>query len=213
MKGNNINIDLLCEDIYKCVPNNKAKFDQIMNDLKNKILNENDKPASIKPNPMSNKPDMKQQNKIYQFQPDINQNLNPNLLYHNQNFNQKYDFNPLFNQHKLYQQNTNSYFPNNFVTTLPEGEMLNMKPLQNKTLHKNYTDVHANTKFYYPDEYDNRSDIAKDVQWTDRANNINLIYTSTSPTRQWNDNYSDPSRDLRANRNMLMNNLSLKNFN
>ena len=28
----------------------------------------------------------------------------------------------------------------------------------------------------YPDEYDNRSDIAKDVQWTDRANNINLIY-------------------------------------
>ena len=162
---------------------------------------------------MSNKPDMKQQNKIYQFQPDINQNLNPNLLYHNQNFNQKYDFNPLFNQNKLYQQNTNSYFPNNFVTTLPEGEMLNMKPLQNKTLHKNYTDVHANTKFYYPDEYDNRSDIAKDVQWTDRANNINLIYTSTSPTRQWNDNYSDPSRDLRANRNMLMNNLSLKNFN
>ena len=200
MKGNNINIDLLCEDIYKCVPNNKAKFDQIMNDLKNKILNENDKPASIKPNPMSNKPDMKQQNKIYQFQPDINQNLNPNLLYHNQNFNQKYDFNPLFNQNKLYQQNTNSYFPNNFVTTLPEGEMLNMKPLQNKTLHKNYTDVHANAKFYYPDEYDNRSDIAKDVQWTDRANNINLIYTSTSPTRQWNDNYSDPSRDLRANR-------------
>ena len=213
MKGNNINLDLLCEDIYKCVPNNKAKFDQIMNDLKNKILNENDKPSSIKPNPMINKPDMKQQNKLYQFQPDINQNLNPNLLYQNQNFNQKCDFNPLFNQNKLYQQNINSYFPNNFVTTLPEGEMLNMKPLQNKTLHKNYTDVHANTKFYYPDEYDNRSDIAKDVQWTDRANNIKLIYTSASPTRQWNENYSDPSRDLRANRNMLMNNLSPKNFN
>ena len=89
-------------------------------------------------------------------------------------------------------------------TTLPEGEMLNMKPLQNKTLHRNYTDVHANTKYYYPDEYDNRSDIAKDVQWTDRANNINLIYnTSTSPHRQYINNQNF---DLKANRNMLMNN-------
>ena len=97
-------------------------------------------------------------------------------------------------------------FPN-FVSTLPEGEMLNMKPLQNKTLHRNYTDVHANTKYYYPDEYDNRSDIAKDVQWTDRANNINLIYnTSTSPNRQFNNAFTEQNCDLKANRNMLMNN-------
>ena len=198
-----VDLDSICDDIHKCIPN-RAKFDKLMRDLNNKILTEdemNKTQMNIKPKTFNNL-ELRPHNSSYSYQPVAQQN---NMLYHNN----------MDNNFRMNQPNTNNNmnFPfgnqnpigyRNFVSTLPEGEMLNMKPLQNKTLHRNYTDVHANTKYYYPDEYDNRSDIAKDVQWTDRANNINLIYnTSTSPNRQYINNQNF---DLKANRNMLMNN-------
>ena len=198
-----VDLDSICDDIYKCIPN-RAKFDKLMRDLNNKILTEdemNKTQMNIKPKTFNNL-ELRPHNSSYSYQPVAQQN---NMLYHNN----------MDNNFRMNQPNTNNNmnFPfgnqnpigyPNFVSTLPEGEMLNMKPLQNKTLHRNYTDVHANTKYYYPDEYDNRSDIAKDVQWTDRANNINLLYnTSTTPNRQYINNQNF---DLKANRNMLMNN-------
>ena len=42
-----------------------------------------------------------------------------------------------------------------FRTTLPEGELMKEPIYQSNILHKKYTDVNANSKFYFPQKEDN----------------------------------------------------------
>ena len=63
-----------------------------------------------------------------------------------------------------------------FRNTVPEGELINSGPYLHKSFHKKYTDVNANSKYYFPSEnvYPMiRSEMNKS-QWTNRANRIIL---------------------------------------
>jgi len=63
-----------------------------------------------------------------------------------------------------------------FRTTLPEGELMKEPMYQSNILHKKYTDVNANSKFYFPQKEDNILTEQNNykTQWTNRANKILL---------------------------------------
>ena len=63
-----------------------------------------------------------------------------------------------------------------FRTTLPEGELMKEPMYQSNILHKKYTDVNANSKFYFPQKDDNILTEQNNykTQWTNRANKILL---------------------------------------
>ena len=84
-------------------------------------------------------------------------------------------------EEKVTKQN-NYYTVNNFYngsnfgfrTTLPEGELMKEPMYQSNILHKKYTDVNANSKFYFPPKEDNILTEQNNykTQWTNRANKI-----------------------------------------
>ena len=55
-----------------------------------------------------------------------------------------YSMNDLYNGNKFI-----------FRTTLPEGELMKEPVYQSSVLHKKYTDVNANSKYYFPQKDDN----------------------------------------------------------
>ena len=67
-------------------------------------------------------------------------------------------------------QKTNKY---SFKSTIPEGELISPTPYHQKVLHKKYTDVNANSKYYYPNNTLIENELNKS-QWTNRANRIIL---------------------------------------
>ena len=78
-------------------------------------------------------------------------------------------------QNNMFTMN-NIYNGNNFGfrTTLPEGELMKEPMYQTNILHKKYTDVNANSKFYFPQKEDNILTEQNNykTQWTNRANKI-----------------------------------------
>ena len=78
----------------------------------------------------------------------------------------------------IYYSTNDLYNGNKFVfrSTLPEGELMKEPVYQSHILHKKYTDVNANSKFYYPQKEDNimTEQINFKTQWTNRANKILL---------------------------------------
>ena len=74
-----------------------------------------------------------------------------------------------YSMNKLYNGNKFS-----FRTTLPEGELIKEPIYKSNILHKKYTDVNANSKYYYPQKDDNimTEQINFKTQWTNRANKI-----------------------------------------
>ena len=76
-----------------------------------------------------------------------------------------YSMNDLYNGNKFI-----------FRTTLPEGELMKEPFYQSSVLHKKYTDVNANSKYYFPQKDDNimTEQINFKTQWTNRANKILL---------------------------------------
>ena len=76
-----------------------------------------------------------------------------------------YSMNDLYNGNKFI-----------FRTTLPEGELMKEPVYQSSVLHKKYTDVNANSKYYFPQKDDNimTEQINFKTQWTNRANKILL---------------------------------------
>ena len=79
--------------------------------------------------------------------------------------------NNYYNMSNMY--NGNKY---GFRTTLPEGELMKEPMYQTNILHKKYTDVNANSKFYFPQKEDNILTEQNNykTQWTNRANKILL---------------------------------------
>ena len=80
-------------------------------------------------------------------------------------------------QNTYYSMN-DPYNGNKFIfrSTLPEGELMKEPVYQSNILHKKYTDVNANSKYYYPQKDDNimTEQINFKTQWTNRANKILL---------------------------------------
>ncbi len=102
--------------------------------------------------------------------------------------------------------NGNKY---SFRTTLPEGELMKEPVYQSNIMHKKYTDVNANSKFYYPSK--NLSIMREENnfqnQWTNRANKIildsqnnwsNKLKTPKS-TNQYSPNYLSPGSPVSNN--------------
>ena len=90
-----------------------------------------------------------------------------------------YSMNDLYNGNKFI-----------FRTTLPEGELMKEPVYQSSVLHKKYTDVNANSKYYFPQKDDNimTEQINFKTQWTNRANKIlldsqNLMGNKTQSNR------------------------------
>ena len=108
-----------------------------------------------------------------------------------------YSLNDLYNGNKLV-----------FRTTLPEGELIKEPIYQSSILHKKYTDVNANSKYYFPqkDQAIMGEQINFRTQWTNRANKIlldsqtfkgNKVMSSTNPNNFQNNlfNSSPKSQD------------------
>lgn len=99
-------------------------------------------------------------------------------------------------------KNTNKY---SFKSTIPEGELISPTPYHQKILHKKYTDVNANSKYYYPNESTMGNEINKS-QWTNRANRIVLDSQNNYSTMRGNGigNFSMMS-SINHNNTQLMN--------
>ena len=84
----------------------------------------------------------------------------------------------------------NIYNGNNygFRTTLPEGELMKEPIYQTNVLHKKYTDVNANSKYYFPQKEDNilTEENNYKTQWTNRANKILLESQNNINTKTMN---------------------------
>ena len=84
----------------------------------------------------------------------------------------------------------NIYNGNNygFRTTLPEGELMKEPIYQSNVLHKKYTDVNANSKYYFPQKEDNilTEENNYKTQWTNRANKILLESQNNINTKTMN---------------------------
>ena len=89
-------------------------------------------------------------------------------------------------QNAYYSAN-NLYNGNKFVfrATLPEGELMKEPVYQSNIMHKKYTDVNANSKYYYPQK--DMSIMGEQnnfkAQWTNRANKILLESQSNWGTK------------------------------
>ena len=79
--------------------------------------------------------------------------------------NAYYSVNDLYNGNKFV-----------FRSTLPEGELIKEPIYQSSILHKKYTDVNANSKYYYPQKDTSIMGEQNNfkAQWTNRANQILL---------------------------------------
>ena len=100
--------------------------------------------------------------------------------------------------HKINNNNYNKYktpiikYNNRFDRTVPDSEMLCYKPFEPKRRSK-FSDLNANCKYYHPEIYDGTNEMVlmKEMQWTDRTNNICLLckIDSNSLRRNQKDGY------------------------
>ena len=109
-----------------------------------------------------------------------------------------YSMNDLYNGNKLV-----------FRTTLPEGELIKEPIYQSSILHKKYTDVNANSKYYFPQKEQAimGEQINFKTQWTNRANKILLDSQNLTGNNNANNfqnilfNYSPKSQDAMSKLN------------
>ena len=183
------------EELYSCLPNNRKKFNSIMDSMKRKFLridinlyaknyqNSNKTTKNIKnkssKNSFSYRPIPSSPTKInylnkLTFKKNT-QNLNPNIQNNINDFKtQRNIFSPL----KKEMKNTNfahkRTMSNGFQGTLPDALLINPRPLRANSKQKILTDTHANSNYFFPDrnifygrEVDNIGN-----GWHNQANNI-----------------------------------------
>ena len=80
-----------------------------------------------------------------------------------------------------------------FRTTIPEGELIKEPVYQSSILHKKYTDVNANSKYYFPqkDQTIMGEQVNFKTQWTNRANKILLDSQNFTMNKIMNSNNTD----------------------
>lgn len=188
-----IDIDSICSELSKC-SNNRELFNAVMNDLKEEILGE-DSITNINQHP---------QIEIKSFKEFILYHNNRVNAYSSNTNNDNMKSNSLSSQ---IMPTTNEYYTYKFVSSVPEGEMVNRKPLKNQIMHKNYTDVHANSKYYYSNQFQEGNGLSTDSQWINKTNNIMM----NSQSNNWLD-LRNTNTNNNSNINMLNNQLQYDNF-
>ena len=186
------------EELYSCLPNNRKKFNSIMDNMKKKFLkievnpyrknisNQNKTPKKQKKRSSKNLFSYRQIPSSPTKIKDINkytfkkneQNMNPNIQ-NNINFNDFRTQRNFFSPSKRESKDNNNYnhkrsMSNVFQGTLPDALLINPRPFRANSKQKMLTDTHANCNFFYPDVnifYGQESDNVGNC-WHNQANNI-----------------------------------------
>ena len=186
------------EELYSCLPNNRKKFNSIMDNMKKKFLkievnpyrknisNQNKTPKKQKKRSSKNLFSYRQIPSSPTKIKDINkytfkkneQNMNPNIQ-NNINFNDFKTQRNFFSPSKKESKDNNNYnhkrsMSNGFQGTLPDALLINPRPIRANSKQKMLTDTHANCNFFYPDVnifYGQESDNVGNC-WHNQANNI-----------------------------------------
>ena len=181
------------EELYSCLPNNRNKFNSIMDSMKKRFIkndintfskfNLNKTPKVNKKRPSKNlfsyreipnsPAKIKHVNKLT-FRKN-EQNFNPNIQ---NNYN---DVKTQRNLFSTFNQNTNNInvnhkrnISNGFQGTLPDALLMNPRPLRTSSRQKILLDTHANSNNFYPNRnifYGNDSR-NEGNGWHNQANNI-----------------------------------------
>lgn len=180
-----VNIDNYVYELMQC-GSDRRKFNEIMNSLEKTFLDgENLSSDDENIDKKSSRNDCSKRGNDPFKNPEYK---NSNFYQHNNNFGgnilEKQNYlssNNIIKKSGIVQDNL---LKNNFP------KFVNNSNFNKNYIQKKYTDVHANTKFYYPDNYnEDPDDLNLDKsQWTDRANtstiynrqNTNLSYVSNS---------------------------------
>ena len=198
----NQEVNKIVEELYSCLPNDRMKFNSIMQNLKEKFLSS---PNYEKMNYNQKFPTTSYTSQIINENiinsnniPNIkNNNLtNPNYLLNNTELNSSSSLNPLkaisnfqpinlppYNvQNKQYEGLNNDeigkFININNINNDYQSGLFNENIYENKI----QNDIHANFKYYYPEEYNSQfNDINKNqnYEWTkEQLNSNNLMYGS-----------------------------------
>ena len=194
----NYQFEYTIEKLYSCLPNNRKKFNSIMDNMKKKFLkievnpyrknisNQNKTPKKQKKRSSKNLFSYRQIPSSPTKIKDINkytfkkneQNMNPNIQ-NNINFNDFKTQRNFFSPSKKESKDNNNYnhkrsMSNGFQGTLPDALLINPRPFRANSKQKMLTDTHANCNFFYPDVnifYGQESDNVGNC-WHNQANNI-----------------------------------------
>ena len=200
-KKHEIDIDQMVTDLLQ-TSKDKNKFYQIMENLERVFLgeeNQKNKNNSFKKTFC--------ESNGYRRTNDLEQKFAPSKT-HRANYSERqYEDN--------YNDNNFNFSKNSLKNNI---EYNNNQVNNNGKIHKKYTDVHANTKYYYPSEYQNSyEDTELNIepsQWTDRANRSTL-YTNNNYVPNHNKNYENNSNfnSLNLGRNLYANVQNNQNYN
>ena len=181
------------EELYSCLPNNRNKFNSIMDSMKKRFIkndintfskfNLNKTPKVNKKRPSKNLFSYREIPNSPAKIKDVNkltfrkneQNFNPNIQ---NNYN---DVKTQRNLFSTFNQNTNNInvnhkrnISNGFQGTLPDALLMNPRPLRTSSRQKILLDTHANSNNFYPNRnifYSNDSR-NEGNGWHNQANNI-----------------------------------------
>ena len=184
------------EELYSCMPNDRKKFNLIMNSMKRRFLKpeknlkkkdqtKNQNQVSLPNNNIfSYKPNNKSTPTKVNFDSKLTfrkneQNLNPNIPINNKNIN--YNINNYRTQRnfssdkKLINNFPNkNYTSKRFLGTLPDALLISQRPFRTYSKQKSLLDTHANCNFFYPEKniffWDDIVNTGNG--WHNQANNI-----------------------------------------
>ena len=192
------------EELYSCLPNNRNKFNSIMDSMKKRFIkndintfskfNLNKTPKVNKKRPSKNLFSYREIPNSPAKIKDVNkltfrkneQNFNPNIQ---NNYNDVKTQRNLFSN---FNQNTNNInvnhkrnISNGFQGTLPDALLMNPRPLRTSSRQKILLDTHANSNNFYPNRnifYSNDSR-NEGNGWHNQANNI--MFNTNENFFQW----------------------------
>ena len=192
------------EELYSCLPNNRNKFNSIMDSMKKRFIkndintfskfNLNKTPKVNKKRPSKNLFSYREIPNSPAKIKDVNkltfrkneQNFNPNIQ---NNYN---DVKTQRNLFSTFNQNINNInvnhkrnISNGFQGTLPDALLMNPRPLRTSSRQKILLDTHANSNNFYPNRnifYSNDSR-NEGNGWHNQANNI--MFNTNENFFQW----------------------------
>ena len=196
----NQEVNKIVQELYACLPNDRNKFNSIMENLKVKFLSSPNSPQinyNIKlPNTNYSsqllKDNLLNSNNIPPIKNNININNNTNYINDNADINSS--LNPLKANYNFQPINLPTYnIQNKQYDSINNDELGDYININNNGFHtgtfnennlyenKIQNDIHANVKYYYPEEYnlqfnDNKN---QNNDWNmNQINNNNLMYGS-----------------------------------
>ena len=181
------------EELYSCLPNNRKKFNSIMDLMKRRFLKLDLKSAyknkiskttknknkRVSKNIFSYRQIPNSPSKISDFNKLLlkkkEQNISPNII---NNFDLKTQ-RTLYSSKKQEINNNNNFshkrsMSNEFQGTLPDALLINPRPLRTNSKQKMLSDIHANCNYFFPERniFQRTDSDNLGNGWHNQANNI-----------------------------------------